>query len=711
MTDISTTRQILDKCPRLYFSKYEDTQDLWYCVQLLDRRKRNKQSIIPQTISAWADLDDCDPAYLLVEPTLLIESSPNRFQALWSLADPIPSVEASELSKRIAYAHEAHGADTSGWDMGQLLRVPYTQNMKYDPAPPVQIVGGSTSQYDVSAFDVYPQLEDAVLVVKERPMPKRKETGEQVLNRYDHLLARWDWDMFFQEPESDWSAELWKFENRLLELGLSAEEVFCVCWDAACNKYARDKDKRPHPEVDLWNEILRVEAKHALGEIPVFDIPQPRSNILGVELLSEEDRNVLRSERTVIEDYIDWGMLETDASPDFHLGAVLLILSHLLCERVVIPIKSQELKLNLWVMLLADTTMNRKSTTMGLAMDLLQELDEFAVIANDATWEGLFKSLGERGPNRASVFERDDFQGLLQQISRREYYSGLPAFMTKMYDGKTQSRKLSQGKVLVKDPLLLLFVAGGRTPILEGLTLDQITDGFLPRFLFVSSEYDPKRIRDFEFGLGVGQQLDDVRAPRRLVYAKLYKLYRFYQDAKESDVMIKGKKIMKPKTFYCRVGDGVVELYNRFERLLTDAAAQEEKAEFYVPMMDRFCKSALKLSGIIAALRMEEEVEIRVWDVRRAFYYLEPFIKNILDVVDNCGLTTSENTLRRARGLIRRAENMRFSHLLSTMHLTKRQGSELLETLEARGWAKIERNKNKDFNIVYVARPVAGKDK
>ena len=698
----------LDAC-LAYIQKYADTDNLWYCAQLLDRKKRNKHNVISYCSALWADLDECPPDVLKVEPTVLIQSSPGRFQAIWSLKEPIPSEEASHLSKKIAYFHEADGADISGWDLSQLLRVPYTYNMKYDEKPAIKVVSTTDKEYTLVDFAEYPEP-PRELIIEDRPIPERTETGEMIMNQYDHLLARWDWDMFFQEPESDWSSDLWKFENRLLELGLPTEDVYVICRDAACNKYARDKDKRPHPELDLWREILRVEAKQNQGEIPEIDIPEleTKSSILEIQLVSEEERDQLSKQRTIIEDYIDWASTETDAPPEFHLGGILVILSHLLADRVVIPYKSQTMKVNLWVMLLADTTMNRKSTTMGLATDLLREIDEDAIVANDATWEGLFSAMKDRGPNRPSIFERDDFQGLLQQMSLREYYSGLANFLTKMYDGKTLSRKLRKESITVVNPILGLFVAGGLGPILQYINHELIVDGFLPRFIFIKSQYDPSRIRDFEFGVQPGTTYKDLTKPRRLLYNKLYTLYRHYQDAKEKFAEIKDHELYTSKIFHCHVASGTVELYNSYERTLQDAAFREDQADFYVPMLDRFCKSGLKLSAILAALRMEDTVTIQPDDVRRAFYYLEPLIKNILHVVDNCSLSTSEHQLRRAMSLIRRNSGVPFSKLLTNLHLMRRQGLDVVETLEARALIKTDRNKNKDFYLIPIARSKKG---
>jgi hypothetical protein len=53
--------------------------------------------------------------------------------------------EGQDLNRRLAYAM---GADLSGWDLTQLLRVPGTRNYKYPGAPLVELARLSENSYD-----------------------------------------------------------------------------------------------------------------------------------------------------------------------------------------------------------------------------------------------------------------------------------------------------------------------------------------------------------------------------------------------------------------------------------------------------------------------------------------------------------------------------------------------------------------------------------
>lgn len=78
----------------------------------------------------------------------MVESSPGHFHAYYRLTEAIPPERAEALNKRLAHMI---GADASGWDLSQLLRVPGTMNHKRnEPAPaytrPLQAAGPYVAQ-------------------------------------------------------------------------------------------------------------------------------------------------------------------------------------------------------------------------------------------------------------------------------------------------------------------------------------------------------------------------------------------------------------------------------------------------------------------------------------------------------------------------------------------------------------------------------------
>ncbi|HET7713631.1 MAG TPA: DNA-primase RepB domain-containing protein, partial [Patescibacteria group bacterium] len=120
-----------------------ERSDVYFCPVVFSEPQRRKEYALPTNL-LWADLDPVNPNDCRVRPSIAWESSPGRFQALWFLNREVDPDEAASLSKRIAYAD---GADTGGWDLTQVLRLPGTKNFKYPAAPTVKLLWAKRASY------------------------------------------------------------------------------------------------------------------------------------------------------------------------------------------------------------------------------------------------------------------------------------------------------------------------------------------------------------------------------------------------------------------------------------------------------------------------------------------------------------------------------------------------------------------------------------
>lgn len=111
--------------------------DLYYCPSTFKRTRRMQQHA-NRSRFAWVDIDNGNPNDFDPPPTILIETSPGRFQGLWRLEEFVSREDAEAISKALAYQF---GGDRNGWSSTKLLRIPYTVNHKpaYDH-PVVRLV-------------------------------------------------------------------------------------------------------------------------------------------------------------------------------------------------------------------------------------------------------------------------------------------------------------------------------------------------------------------------------------------------------------------------------------------------------------------------------------------------------------------------------------------------------------------------------------------
>lgn len=657
-------------------NQVEGRRDLYYCPHLLAKKRRVKENVLT-TPAAWADLDECHPDALKVRPTLVIESSPGKYQGLWKFVSPVPAPAGEDISKRIAYYHESDGCDLSGWDLTQLLRVPLTRNLKYDNPAYVQVRNANPDlKYEEHDFDVYPAVaQERNTTGEEIPFPDEFpfQTAEEVLEHHKLNLNPKVWDLFEQEPTSDWSKSLWELELMLFESGLEAPEVFLVVEEAACNKFRRDGK----PKSALWKEVVRAYTYHEQKNSPFTIQPLPETPSAR-PLLTPEERRQVESEQTFVEEYIEWAKGLGDAAWQYHQAGAFIALSTLLSSYVKLPTSFGNLRMNMWFMILADTTLTRKTTAMDLAMDLVREVDPDCILATDGSIEGLLQSLSYR-PGRASVFLRDEFTGLIEMMGKKDYYAGMMESLTKLYDGKYQKRVLKKEIIEVKDPLLVIFAGGIRDRMESLMDYEHVASGFLPRFVFITAESDVTRLKP------LGPPTAAVTEGREKLVDRLSHLFEHYKE-QTAPRREDGKTFLGGPVNAELTGDAWV-LYNRMETSMLESALTSPIKDTITPMMARLSISGLKAATLLRAINEPsgDRVVVTEDDIIRAFYYVEQWREYALDILGNIGKTARETTLQRLAKTVERTPGVLRSQLMQNYHLSAREADAIFATLEQRG--------------------------
>ncbi len=129
-------------------------------------RKRDEHNAAPIAV-LWADVDHDRLPASAPPPTYIVESSPGRWQAYWHLTEAIAPDRAEELNRRLAIATNADG---SGWDLGQVLRIPGTPNRKHAGLPQVRVLHEGGEPY-------HPEVLEHVLPpAPPRPQRPRRDT-------------------------------------------------------------------------------------------------------------------------------------------------------------------------------------------------------------------------------------------------------------------------------------------------------------------------------------------------------------------------------------------------------------------------------------------------------------------------------------------------------------------------------------------------------
>lgn len=654
----------------------EESYNVYFCVNLLSKMERKKANCLPTGI-LWADLDTASPDhYSKVPPPVVVSTSPGRFQAYWRLSTKLDPYQAEAYCKRLAYHGAGMGADISGWDLTQLMRVPLTKNFKYPKAPEIMLQHALQTTSPPLLFE---SLEKSLEEQPSKPIPSGLiPTAESIIYKHTLALNRTPFSsVYTQQPQDDedWSSVLWRLLHLCFEAGMGAEEVFIIAQSAPCNKYARDG----RPTSDLWRDILKAEEAQNKLNLITANFKPLTMPVLVTEKASE----------TFIDTYREWAIEATDAIEQFHDLSCAIMLSAIVANSVRLNTSYGPMVPNLWGMILGDSTLSRKTTAMRMCVDFITAMDSDMIIATDGSAEGLLSGLATR-PNRTSIFYKDEVSGFFDSINRKDYLAGMPETLTALYDVPSVfTRRLRKETITIESPAFVFLAGGVRERVYNALSEEMVLSGFLPRFLVVSGETDLTRLRP------TGPATEVGTFKRANIAAKLADMYENYSS--EITVRIAGEAMRMPGRIMAKLTPEAWAEYERIETSMVNYASASSVADLALPTFERLSRSLLKLAVILGASRQvpkDQEITITEVDVHNAAWYIQDWGRYSIDLVANAGKRLSEKLLEKICKVITEHPGIRRSTLTQHYHLTKREADEILATLEDRMLVRAEKRGN-----------------
>ena len=393
--------------------------------------------------------------------------------------------------------------------------------------------------------------------------------------------------------------------------------AYVICLDHPFNKFAQD-GKHNSDEL-LWADVLRARSKSVLGDTedaldyePVVTV-EPTVKDKSVDFLSAAEKASLPS--TFIDDYVAWAGSKTDAAAEYHVASAFMILSTVFSDFGHAVPKFGKLPLNLWFMVLGETTRSRKSTTRALGMSFIRALsvlpdadDDMVVgynydLGSDFTPEALDNELLKH-PNRSALLHRDEAQGWIQEMDKKAYMAGAKGKMTELYDGHVSGKLRATGdnnRRASVDVALNLFVMGIRSQVCEYLTQEDFRSGFLTRFIYIEATAPPRSPESDwleQADIHEVKQGDDV-------FTKMVKRIEASRQHWEDFT----PSVDAPTVPVPCVPDAWKRL-NKFITDVLDAAEGHQRHQIIEAASDRLTKSILKAATLLAMLDCCDEVQV-----------------------------------------------------------------------------------------------------
>jgi len=227
--------------------------DIYFSILSFDGARRKENALPGNWL--WADLDEVNPYEIDLQPTIAWQSSPGRYQALWELNEYVDSEVLEKVNQKLTYKI---GADKGGWSVTKVLRIPGTNNYKYEDTPKVKLLWDDGPKYPMSEVREYISYTDDGMVTSDKDIeipPADTYVKESVINKaYQLLDPRGRRLLMAKEAWGDRSQRLWELENMLLETGMAKEDVYITVYYTVWNKFM---DRTDGNKI-LWNEVLKA---------------------------------------------------------------------------------------------------------------------------------------------------------------------------------------------------------------------------------------------------------------------------------------------------------------------------------------------------------------------------------------------------------------------------------------------------------------------
>ncbi|AVJ51021.1 DNA recombinase [Microbacterium phage Pikmin] len=236
----------------------------WYWTPAVSSTDSRKKDAYPAQRVLWVDCDDGydDEVLTKLRPTYIWETSPGHKQAIWLMSEPILP-EEFDKDGLMGMLTQAVGADKSGVDIGQLLRVPGTWHHKREP-----FQGRILRKTNM----VYSRGEVLTRVARALGFPASVSS-----------------ELGADDPYGDRSKQMWKFERTAAELGIPEDLTFKMLKACAWNKW---KDNPESLRAD-------IASAYSAQPSPVAEPPAPVS----AEETLDEDEELLPWDMQFAEEY------------------------------------------------------------------------------------------------------------------------------------------------------------------------------------------------------------------------------------------------------------------------------------------------------------------------------------------------------------------------------------------------------------------------
>lgn len=260
--------------------------DVYVAPALFEKPDSHKENI-KYTKVLWCELDEKLPTgdelgnQHVPVPHLKIQTSSEQHQHwYWRLDDTLDSVHTIEVYTR-SLTYCIPGADSSGWDANQVLRIPGTYNFKRQT--PVNIIQSDSSLHSRIQFDSLPEPPNDIPEIDFRQIPDVTE----VVLKHAWKEAAYKLYLTPMPPEEQRSTYLVRLAYYCAEMRMNDREIYSILFNAD-ERWGKFRGRR-----DRVQRLREIIAK-ARSKFPEYEetIQHPSIQIVGLNTLLKSKREI-----------------------------------------------------------------------------------------------------------------------------------------------------------------------------------------------------------------------------------------------------------------------------------------------------------------------------------------------------------------------------------------------------------------------------------
>ena len=358
--------------------------------------------------------------------------------------------------------------------------------------------------------------------------------------------------------------------------------------------------------------------------------------------------------------YMEYASELTDAPAQFHVFAGLSALSTVIGNRVYLPWGDGRLYPNLWVAIIAPSSIYRKTTAIRIACNLIRHVEETKILPDEFSPESLLSTLESRPQG---LFFWGELRSKLAYF-QRSYMAGMQAMLTELYDcPPVYTRLLKDSRHTLNNPCIGILAASTKEWLRASITEGEMKGGFLQRFMYVLAHSKDKHLAIPSY--------TDMMKQNELV------------------MMLKRAQISESKVDLTDIRDAFTEWHFKHEQEAMSADNEEVLASFYA-RLDTYC---LKLTMLYEIAMQMKKTDFPFGELRprpEALAYaanLIEYAKATINYMLSEELVFSKEMANRQKvlGLIESSPGISRRALIQNAHLLTKELEPILETLRDEG--------------------------